>query len=190
MEKLILASGSPRRKEILQKNNICFEVFTSEVDENYSSDYTRQQIAMLLSLRKALDVEKHFREGIIIAADTIVYMDEVLGKPTDKDHAAYMLNQLNGRCHEVITGVSVLRVNSYDRVVFYDTTYVTFKALDDKAIEAYIDTGEIWDKAGAYAIQGKGAELIEKISGDYHNVVGLPYDKLKLVLWRYFNVKL
>lgn len=187
---MILASGSPRRKEILKKNNVVFETYISQVDEKFSTHYTKEQIAMQLALKKALDAEKQYNKGIIIAADTIVYMDEVLGKPNDKRHAVYMLNKLNGKMHEVITGVCVLRVKSIERVVFYDTTQVFFKQLNHDEINQYIDSGETWDKAGAYAIQGKGGELVDHIKGDYYNVMGLPFNKLKLVLNKQFNVKL
>lgn len=190
MEKIILASGSPRRKEILQKNNVVFETYVSQVDENFSTHYTKEQIAMQLALKKALDAEKHYNEGIIIAADTIVYMNEILGKPKDKKHAVYMLNKLNGRMHEVITGVCVLRVKSIERAVFFDTTQVFFKQLNQDEINQYVDSGETWDKAGSYAIQGKGKELVKHIKGDYYNVMGLPFKKLRLVLNRHFNVKL
>ncbi len=190
LENIILASGSPRRSEILQKNHVKFQVIVSSVEENYPSVFSKEQIAMFLAFKKALEVETQCKKGIIIAADTIVYLNEVLGKPTHQEEAVYMLNKLSGKIHEVITGVSVMRVNSYDRVIFYDITKVTFKKLNKKAISDYIDSGEIWDKAGAYAIQGKGVELIEKIEGDYYNVVGLPFEKLKLVLEKRFNVKL
>jgi len=190
LEKIILASGSPRRKEILQKNHVKFDIITSEVDENYPTGCSKEQIAMLLALRKALDVETQHEDGIIIAADTIVYIDEILGKPTGLEEAIYMLEKLSGNTHEVITGVSVIRAKSFDRVAFYDSTKVVFKELNEGKIRDYIASGEVWDKAGAYAIQGKGVELIKKIEGDYYNVMGLPFEKLKLVLANRFNVKL
>ncbi|MCG8485580.1 MAG: Maf family protein [Clostridia bacterium] len=188
MEKIILASASPRRKEILEKYNIEFDTIVSDVEENFSQDCTKEQIPMMLALRKALNVETKCTNGIIIAADTIVYKNEVLGKPTDRENAFNMLRKLSDGRHEVITGVAIIRVGTYDKVVFYDTTQVFFKSLSDKDINTYIDTDEIWDKAGAYAIQGKGVELIEKIDGDYYNVMGLPIHKVKLVLDQYFTI--
>ncbi|NLK73003.1 MAG: Maf-like protein, partial [Clostridiales bacterium] len=104
--------------------------------------------------------------------------------------AYYMLKKLSGRSHEVITGVAVIRINSFERVVFYDSTKVFFKELTDDEIYSYISSGEGWDKAGAYAVQGMGSELIDKLDGDYYNVMGLPFDKLKLVLKGRFNVEL
>lgn len=190
MEKIILASGSPRRKEIFEKNNVIFETIVSDVDESYSSTYSKEQIVMIIALRKALDIEMKYKEGIVIAADTIVCIDEILGKPTDREHAYYMLKKLSGRSHEVITGVAVIRINSFERVVFYDSTKVFFKELTDDEIYSYISSGEGWDKAGAYAVQGMGSELIDKLDGDYYNVMGLPFDKLKLVLKGRFNVEL
>ncbi len=190
MERIVLASGSPRRKEILKKNNVKFDIITSTAEENYPLDFSKEQIAMLLALKKAMDVETQCDEGIIIAADTIVYIDEVLGKPADFEEAVYMLKKLNGKIHEVITGVCVIRAKSFDRVIFYDSTKVYFKELNEERIKDYIASGEVWDKAGGYAIQGKGVELIKKIDGDYYNVMGLPFEKLKLVLANRFNVKL
>lgn len=190
MEKIILASGSPRRREILQKNLVKFDIIVSSAEENYPSNLSKEQIAMFLAFKKALEVENKCNEGIIIAADTIVYLNEVLGKPSNEEEAVTILNKLSGKIHEVITGISVVRANSFDRVIFNEITKVTFKKLNKKEINDYIDSGEIWDKAGSYAIQGKGVELIEKIEGDYYNVVGLPFEKLKLVLEDRFNVKL
>lgn len=187
MEKIILASASPRRKEILEKHNIEFDTIVSNVEENFSQDCTKEQIPMVLALKKALDVERRCTHGIIIAADTIVYKNEVLGKPIDRENAYYMLKKLSGSSHQVVTGVAVIRVGTCDRIVFYDTTQVFFKNLSDENIQTYIDTNEVWDKAGAYAIQGKGAELIEKIDGDYYNVMGLPIHKVKFVLNEHFN---
>lgn len=182
MERIILASASPRRKEILEKFNIEFDMIVSNVEENFTDENTEEQIPMMLALRKALDVEKKCTSGIIIAADTIVYKDEVFGKPIDKANAFSMLKKLSGSMHEVITGVAIIRVGTCDKVLLYDTTKVFFKDLADEEIYAYIDTNEVWDKAGAYAIQGKGAELIEKIDGDYYNVMGLPIHKVERIL--------
>lgn len=189
MEKIVLASASPRRKEILEKFNIRFETIVSDIIENFPKDSTKEQIPMMLALRKALDVEKKCTDGIIIAADTIVYKNEVLGKPKNHENAFNMLKKLSGSYHEVVTGVAMIKVGTCDRTVFYDTTEVLFKPLKDEEIHTYIKTNEIWDKAGAYAIQGKGAELIEKIEGDYYNVMGLPINLVNHALDKYFNVK-
>lgn len=189
MEKIILASSSPRRKEILEKHHIDFDMATTDIEENFCHHDTKEQIAMSLALLKALDVEKRHDHGIIIAADTIVYKNVVYGKPKDEADAFSMLKKLSGCCHHVVTGVAVIRSNTFERIVFNDVTSVYFKELTDDKILSYIHTGEIWGKAGSYAIQGKGADFIEKIEGDYYNVMGLPFEKTRLIMGKYFNVK-
>ncbi|MFA5527600.1 MAG: Maf family protein [Peptostreptococcales bacterium] len=189
MEKIILASSSPRRKEILSKHHVAFEVATTDIQENFCQHDTKEQIAMSLALLKALDVEKKRDHGIIIAADTLVYKNNVFGKPKDEADAFSMLKTLSGGCHHVITGVALIRSNTFEKMLFYDLTNVYFKELTDDEILSYIDTDEIWGKAGSYAIQGKGADLIEKIEGDYYNVMGLPFQKMKWMMEKYFHVK-
>jgi len=189
LEKIILASSSPRRKEILSKHHVAFEVATTDIQENFCQHDTKEQIAMSLALLKALDVEKKRDHGIIIAADTLVYKNNVFGKPKDEADAFSMLKTLSGGCHHVITGVALIRSNTFEKMLFYDLTNVYFKELTDDEILSYIDTDEIWGKAGSYAIQGKGADLIEKIEGDYYNVMGLPFQKMKWMMEKYFHVK-
>ena len=192
--KIILASGSPRRKQLLEQTGFEFEICVSACEEKISST-DPEKVCMELSLQKALDVasmikaynEKHSdiasdRDLIIIGADTIVAVDdEILGKPKDDDEAILMLKKLSGREHSVYTGVSFVFMSSDGRVgehSFFERTGVSVYDLDEDEIAAYVDSGEPLDKAGAYGIQGGFAKYIEKISGDYFNVVGLPVSRL------------
>lgn len=192
--KIILASGSPRRKQLLEQTGFEFEICVSACEEKITST-DPEKVCMELSLQKALDVasmikaynEKHSdiasdRDLIIIGADTIVAVDdEILGKPKDDDEAILMLKKLSGREHSVYTGVSFVFMSSDGRVgehSFFERTGVSVYDLDEDEIAAYVDSGEPLDKAGAYGIQGGFAKYIEKISGDYFNVVGLPVSRL------------
>ena len=192
--KIILASGSPRRKQLLEQTGFEFEICVSTCEEKITST-DPEKVCMELSLQKALDVasmikaynEKHSdiasdRDLIIIGADTIVAVDdEILGKPKDDDEAILMLKKLSGREHSVYTGVSFVFMSSDGRVgehSFFERTGVSVYDLDEDEIAAYVDSGEPLDKAGAYGIQGGFAKYIEKISGDYFNVVGLPVSRL------------
>lgn len=199
---IILASKSPRRKQLLEEAGVHFTVFTgsTEVDETLEPDLLAdpEEAVKKLAERKAGAVVQEVLAlnpvglGIVIGADTMVVLDgEMLGKPYSADHAREMLRKLSGRTHQVITGVSVwmLLLNETEEHggdgnvsigfrTFTETSYVTFKELTDEDINAYVATGETIDKAGAYGIQGKGAALVEKYEGDYDNIVGLPVHKL------------
>lgn len=199
---IILASKSPRRKQLLEEAGVHFAVFTgsTEVDETLEPDLLAdpEEAVKKLAERKAGAVVQEVLAlnpvglGIVIGADTMVVLDgEMLGKPYSADHAREMLRKLSGRTHQVITGVSVwmLLLNETEEKggdgnvsigfrTFTETSQVTFKELTDEDINAYVATGETIDKAGAYGIQGKGAALVEKYEGDYNNIVGLPVDKL------------
>lgn len=193
MYDIILASGSPRRKEILKNIGIDFTVVKSDAEENVQNGLKPCLTAMSLSLLKAADVAKTQGENaLVIGADTIVVSPdgEIMGKPKDKDDAIRMLKSLSAKKHSVITGVSVVRAFDAKTTSFYAETEVFFKNLTDTEILWYIATKEPFDKAGAYGIQGLGSLLIEKISGDYFNVVGLPVSKLIDVLREEFEFKL
>ncbi|MCR4678724.1 MAG: Maf family protein [Lachnospiraceae bacterium] len=186
---VILASGSPRRKELLTQAGIAFEVITSDADETPTKTVPAE-IVMELSKRKGEDVyERLEREGridkagetLIISADTLVFFkDERLGKPKDKADAFRMIKELSGDVHDVITGVTLTYVNRGQKkqVRFFEKTEVSVYDLTDEEIEAYIATGEPMDKAGAYAIQGFFGKYIKGINGEYANVVGLPIARL------------
>jgi septum formation protein len=181
--KLILASSSPRRKQILSEAHVRFEIRIPPNinEESLSSDPVEHVISV--SRAKAESVSPQIAEGIILGADTIVVLNgEILGKPEDKNEALVILKKLSGRTHTVYTGVTL--VNKFnDKIISdYDSTEVTFNQLDEKRIESYIDTKEPMDKAGAYGIQGMGAFLVKEIKGNLDNVIGLPTEKLKEML--------
>lgn len=171
---LILASASPRRRELLQKLDIPFEVIPSDAEENNPKGMDAWQTVIYLSTMKAEQVAG-FKQGIIIGADTVVTVDQqILGKPTDKQDAKRMLQMLSGRKHEVLTGVCLIDTISGKKVSDCAVTEVWFDKLDDTRMDAYIASGEPMDKAGAYAIQGTGGLFVSRICGCYDNVVGLP----------------
>ncbi|MBQ7196612.1 MAG: septum formation inhibitor Maf [Synergistaceae bacterium] len=181
MKKIILASGSPRRRELLKDIGLEFEIYKPDVDESKLENELPQDLCLRLSRLKAKSGAEKFPGSIIIAADTIVVIDKkILGKPHDREDAFRMLKTLQGREHEVITGVSV----ALNEKIFSHAEHTTVKfiSMTDDEIREYVSTGECDDKAGAYAIQGKGATLIEGINGDYFNVVGLPLCSLTKIL--------
>ena len=181
MKKIILASGSPRRRELLKELGLDFEIYKPDVDETILKNELPEDLCLRLSRLKAQTGAKKFTNSIIIAADTIVVIDgKILGKPHNRQDAFRMLKILQGREHEVITGVSVA-LN--EKIISHaEHTKVKFTNLNDDEIREYVSTGECDDKAGAYAIQGRGAALIEGINGDYFNVVGLPLCSLSKIL--------
>lgn len=177
---LILASQSPRRKELLGLFRIPFTVRVADIDE--TMDPRRDPAAEVagVSRRKAMAI-KRCSDDVVIAADTIVVSEgKVLGKPADESHARAMLTALSGRDHQVMTGVTVLKGERC--VTHTEITDVHFRALSQKEIADYVATGEPMDKAGAYGIQGGAALFVEKIQGDYYNVMGLPVCRLLLML--------
>ncbi|NLV89838.1 MAG: septum formation protein Maf [Tissierellia bacterium] len=192
MEKIILASSSPRRIEFLKKYNLNPIVVKAEIQERTVEGEKPEQIAMSLAFEKAFWVSNQFNNGeIIIGADTIVvYKDEILGKPKDKEDAFRMLKALSGEEHSVITGICIIKANTNIKIVDYEQTLVKFRELTDEKILNYIGTNEPMDKAGAYGIQGFGEILVDKIMGSYSNVVGLPIGKLDYILNKYFNINM
>lgn len=177
-KKIILASQSPRRQELLAQTGIAFEVETRPVEENFPNDLTREKISEYLAKLKAEAFTDIHADEIILTADTIVWhQNQALGKPKNAEEARNMLQSLSGKSHEVITSVC-LKSNT-DYLVFSDITQVFFRKLSDKEIDYYISNYQPFDKAGAYGIQEWiGAVGIEKIIGSYNNVVGLPTEKL------------
>ena len=173
MPRIILASGSPRRRELLSKIYDEFEIITSEVDESFGTDIMPVDGVQILSVRKGRAVaEKLSADCLVISSDTLVEVDgKPLGKPTSREDAYGMLRLLSGRYHNVHTGVAV----HYDgRVISgVDTARVKFKPLTDEEIYAYIDGGEPMDKAGAYAIQGEGGRFVEGFDGSFDTIMGL-----------------
>ena len=179
--RIILASGSPRRRELLQGMGYQFAVCSPDVDENLSG--APEEIVGILAERKADAAAARFGEGIVIAADTLVALDHrALGKPRDDAQACAMLESLSGREHEVFTGLCVLNALTGEKTVCVERTGVTFRDLTPGEIEAYVATGEPRDKAGAYAIQGGAGAFVTRVDGSFHNVIGLPTERLAEIL--------
>ncbi len=175
MKKIILASASPRRKEILGITGLKFSVCESDYEEDLALSLRPRALARYLSRKKAEAVALKQRKAVIIAADTfIVFKNRLLGKPRDDMDAEKMLCMLNGRPHSVITGFTIIEIPGRHIVSRSVETKVYFKRMEKKEIRAYIRSGEPRDKAGAYAIQGLGAVFIDRIEGDFFNVMGLP----------------
>lgn len=180
--RLILASQSPRRRELMKVLKVPYWVRGAEVDESVDPTLPPEEQVAMISRRKAAAAERE-QEDVLIAADTIVVCQgHVLGKPRDKEQAKQMLSMLSGREHEVMTGVTVVRGRTSE--TFTEITRIRFRALSEKEIDDYIATGEPMDKAGAYGIQGGAGRFVEKITGDYSNVVGLPMERLRQTLIR------
>ena len=183
---VILASQSPRRRELLERMGLSdFLIRPAQGEENFDPSLTPTQLVEALSRQKAEEISAGAGpEDIVIAADTVVSVDgRVLGKPGDEAEAAEMLVALSGREHTVYTGVTVRRGG--ETVTEHEATAVRFRSLTGEEIAAYVATGEPMDKAGAYGIQGYGCLLVEGISGDYFNVVGLPVCRLGKILARF-----
>ncbi|MCL1832849.1 MAG: nucleoside triphosphate pyrophosphohydrolase [Oscillospiraceae bacterium] len=183
MNKIILASQSPRRRELMAEAGYTFDVVPAAGEEVIPPDTPPREIAMMLALQKAREVAALHSDSTIVAADTIVVVDgDVLGKPIDRAGAVAMLKRLSARRHTVYTGVAIRFGEQGREVSFAESTEVTFHALSDAQINAYVDTSEPFDKAGAYGIQGKGMLLVKRIDGDFYNVMGLPISRVSRIL--------
>ncbi|GBE35577.1 septum formation protein Maf [bacterium BMS3Bbin06] len=179
MRKIILASASPRRREILGITGLSFAVCAGDYEEDLNLPLRPRALARFLSRKKAESVAPRYKNAIIIAADTfIVFRDRLLGKPRTGKEAERMLRMLNGEVHSVITGFTIMDSVSGKTLSRSVETKVYFKKLDMEEIRAYVRSKEPLDKAGAYAIQGRGAVFIKKIDGDFFNVMGLPLSAL------------
>lgn len=177
MEPLILASGSPRRRELLAQAGIEYVVSPVDADETLPGGIDPEKAVLELAGRKACASANENPDSLILAADTLVAAEgKILGKPKSREHAAAMLRSLSGKTHKVFTGVAI-RKGSAERT-FAVCTEVEFYELTEREIEEYISTGEPMDKAGAYGIQGRGCVLVRQIRGDYFNVVGLPVSRV------------
>jgi len=175
MKKIILASDSPRRRDILKLTGLNFSVHASTYDEDLDLPLRPRELARYLSRKKAEAVANKHRNAIIIAADTfIVIKDRLIGKPRNESDAVKILKMLNGKAHSVITGFTIIDTESSKTLSRSIATRVFFRKLDKGEINTYVRSGEPLDKAGAYAVQGLGAVFIEKIEGDFFNVMGLP----------------
>ncbi len=173
--KVILASASPRRAELLRQIGLTFSVYPSTAEENITAGITIEQQVEKWALLKAEDVASKLNDGIVIGADTVVALDnKILRKPESKTEAEEMLTSLSGREHIVMTGVAVIEAKSNKTIVRHEKTFVEMKNNTHSTIKKYVDCGEPMDKAGSYGIQARGAILVKKIRGDFSNVVGLP----------------
>ena len=173
-EKLVLASGSPRRAEILERAGWPHEIIVAGIDETLLPDEDAAAYVQRLARSKAEKVASGLEHGLVLGADTtVVVADQILGQPVDEADARRMLELLNAKWHEVLTGVALVRVGGETRVA-YETTRVRFAEMSGEEIDWYISTGEPFGKAGAYGIQGKASLFIEEIRGDYFNIMGLP----------------
>ena len=173
-EKLVLASSSPRRAEILERAWWPHEVIVAGIDETLQPEEDAATYVQRLARSKAEAVAQRLEEGLVLGADTTVVVEgQILGQPEDDADAKRMLELLNGKWHEVLTGVALVRVGGESRID-YETTRVRFAEMSESEIDWYVSTGEPFGKAGAYGIQGKAALFIEEIQGDYFNIMGLP----------------
>ena len=188
---IILASASPRRKEILENTNVKFKIMASSIEELRLEGESPCQMVMRLAFEKGIDIASRQKSDLVISADTIVVLDNtVLGKPKDEIEARKMITSLSGRTHQVITGISLINLDNNKKIIDYVISNVKFKNLSEEDINDYIRTKESLDKAGAYGIQGYGALLVEEIQGDYFNIVGLPISKLSDLLKDHFDINL
>jgi len=179
MRKIVLASKSPRRKSLLKQIGINFAVDVSEVDEKKFSHSNPVNLAKALSFAKAKIISKKHKNALIIGADTVVVLNrEIIGKPKSLKDAREILEKLSRKTHVVITGLTVLDTKTKKHITSAVKTKVKFKNLTKEEVNWYVKTGEPMDKAGGYGIQDKGAVLVESVSGDYSNIVGLPIHKL------------
>ena len=174
---LVLASASPRRKELLSLLDVPFHVKTFEIDESSITGDLPEELVCNIAMAKGLPAARVYQDAIVVSADTVVFIDnEPLFKPRTKEMAIDYLEKLSGRTHSVLTGVSLfVDGKCYS---FHEQTNVTFYSLSDDWIQAYVESGDSFDKAGGYGIQSGGSFFVEKISGDYNNVVGLPIAKV------------
>lgn len=188
MKKIILASQSPRRIEMLKKYVNDLIIYTPDTEEVVNELDLPETTVIKIALEKALKVASSCEhKGIIIAADTVVYMDKIMGKPKDYNEGYEMLKSLSGKLHSVFTGICIIDNEDNKKVVDFEETFVEFNELSDDFIRRYLETGEYKDKAGAYGIQGYGELLVKKVNGCYNNVKGLPLTKLNNLLTKHFS---
>ncbi len=183
LTRIVLASQSPRRIQLLRRIIPDFEVKASNINEINNGSSTPAKLVEKLSRQKAENVALQFEQGIIIGADSVVVLGKkILGKPRDNSECFKMLSSLSGRVHQVYTGFTIIRIPINTMITEHEVTDVKFRTLEKWEIEKYIESGQPYDKAGAYGIQDDGAVFVESIKGCYYNVVGLPITKLFLAL--------
>jgi septum formation protein len=180
---MILASASPRRVELLKNLGYVFEVLPSDAEEIHDDQLRPGEVVKINAYRKARQVAKHHPDALVIAADTLVCLGRKLyGKPRDAAEAVQMLHELQGKTHEVVTGVCLMQLRDHRQTVFFESTQVTFRNLNPGQIDTYLASINPLDKAGAYAIQQGGEAIVHEIAGSFSNVVGLPVERLTMEL--------
>ena len=185
--RIVLASSSPRRRDLLQAAGFEIIIRPADVDE-LTGGLAPRDLVVANAERKALHVAADRRGDLILGADTVVVLDgEILGKPRDKSHASEMLGRLSGRVHEVLTGVCLVRGGTRKVCLFVESTFVAFRSLDEGMIQAYLDDIDPLDKAGAYAAQDDRGRLIERIEGSLENVIGLPVARVIEAIGQHFT---
>lgn len=187
MDSLILASKSPRRRDILNKLNIPYIVYEVEIDESIELDISPRSIVIKISERKVADASHHFSNGLVVGIDTVVcFNKKVLGKPENSEQAYKYMKLLNGNRHEVLSGITVRDIQKGLSYSSFSLTEVFFAKMTEDEINRYLGLNEWVDKAGGYAIQGNAALYINKIVGSYYNVMGLPVEELYKLLKRFY----
>lgn len=189
VRQIVLASKSPRRKELLDAIKVDFLVHPSDFEEK-DTHLSAEELALHNAIGKAQDVARHYKDALIIGVDTVVAFNEhMIGKPSDREDAKRILRLLSNTTHKVISAICVIDSKSKKNVSGLETTFVTMDRLDEEDIESYVNSGEGEDKAAGYAIQGLGSLFVKKIEGDYFNVVGLPIFRLRKLL-KEFGIKI
>jgi septum formation protein len=185
---LVLASASPRRRELLQSAGVDFVPEAALAAEIHDPVLGMAGLVISNARTKALEVATRYPSAVVMGADTLVWLDgHALGKPSSPDDARRMLRALAGRVHEVVTGVHLVRLEPRQQVEFHEVTRVRFRALDDKMIEDYLSVVDVMDKAGAYALQERGEMIVEAVEGSRSNVVGLPVERVVAALEHHFG---
>jgi septum formation protein len=183
MVRLLLASGSPRRASLLAEAGFDFETVSPRIEEKFDVDLTLRELTMWNAIRKGTSVARMRPDRVVLAADTLIALDgEIIGKPADLSNAAQILRRLSGRTHEVCSAVFIYRFAGRQPITFHEFSSVRFRRLTEAKIDKYLAKVDPLDKAGAYAAQGCGAEIIAKIDGSYTNVIGLPMEKTVVAL--------
>jgi septum formation protein len=175
---LVLASSSPRRAALLSESGFEFEIASPHVTEKFSTTLTLREVTLWNAIRKGMSIAQTRPDAVVLAADTLVALEnQIIGKPADLSEAAQILQRLSGRTHQVCSAVAIYQQTLGKSAVFHESSRVSFRRLSDAMIQSYLAKVDTLDKAGAYAAQGSGAEIIAKIEGSFTNVVGLPMEK-------------
>ena len=178
MPSLVLASSSPRRVALLSEGGFEFEIASPRVTEKFSTTLTLREVTLWNAIRKGMAIAQTRPDAVVLAADTLVALEnQIIGKPADLSEAAQILQRLSGRTHQVCSAVAIYQQALGKSAVFHESSRVSFRRLSDAMIQSYLAKVDTLDKAGAYAAQGAGAEIIAKIEGSFTNVVGLPMEK-------------